>query len=901
MSVVARLRSWFRAAFRRPGLNREIHDELEFHVACYAEDLRRRGVGAAEADRQARLALGGVDARREECRESLGLRLVDEWRGDVRYALRLLRRSPGFAVAVVLSLGLAIGANTAIFSLVDAVLLKPLPVERPDRLFFVDDTGGRSEGSNGPPYPCYEILRDRTRSFSGLAMFEEQRSRVTIDGVEERVRSQYASGNYFNVLGVGAALGRVLTAADDPPGGSGGPDGPVVVISHAFWTRRFHATPSAIGQRIKVGPTWMTIVGVTPAGFTGPTVGSPVDLTVPVTVTGVNLSRRESWWFSVIGRLPDDVRVEDARAELDALFQSYMGELGLAPDSELRRHFSRIELVPAARGLHEIRRELAAPLLIVMTIVGLVLVIGCANVANLLLARASAREHEMTLRLAIGAGRGRIVRQLLTEGTVIAGLGALAGLLIAHWSLNLLTGMIGEARQQIVIAAGLDSRVLLFATLVTTLTGVLCSLVPALRTTRDVCAKAAHAGRHSPDRRHRWIGRALVIVQVSLSLALLAAAALFIRTLGNLRHVDAGFQTAGVFSLPIEATIANPPPGSDAQPIKMGVGGQWASLAARSAQLPGVRSAAVSTLVPLSGRDRGVKLWAEGGEPFPDSEHGIRLNQVSARYFETLGLSFVAGRPFGDADAAQQWRVAILNETAARQHFRGASPIGRFVHFGGTKTNLYEVVGVVHDTKYESLRLDAGPVVYVPIQQPLDAIRSAFLSVRGSPGAGVPVAALREEIKRSLPGPFVGDAHSLDQAVASSLLQERIVSLLASLFGTLALTLSGVGLYGLIAFSVVRRTSEIGIRLAIGAQRWQVAGLVVREAVVLVGTALAVGLLAVLAAGRFVRVVLFGVAPWDPQAIGAAAAILLLTALVAAYVPARRASRTDLIHTLRRE
>ncbi len=903
MTFPARLRSWARAVFRRTDLNREIADELEFHVARYVDDLERRGLPPAEARRRARAELGSVDARRDECRQQLGLRLLDELRGDTRYALRLFRRSPGFAAVAILSLGLGIGANTAIFSLVDAVLLETLPVSRPQRLFFVDDSGGKSNGSNGPPYPCYEIMRDGARQFSGLAMFAEQRFRVELDGTEEEVRGQYVSGNYFDVLGVPAVHGRALAAADDARGGSGGPDGPVVVISYRFWKERFGLSPSVLGRRIRVDTKPMTIVGVTPPGFFGLTVGAPVDVTVPVTLSTANLSTRASWWFSVVGRLADGAAVEPARAELDAMFQRYMTALRGHPPAA-SDYFNRVDLVPASRGLDEIRRPFSTPLTIVMAIVGVVLVIGCANVANLLLARASARQDEMALRFAIGAGRARLVRQLVTEGAILAALGAAAGIVAAYWGVHLLVDVIGATRQQIDVAPTFGGRVLGFTTAVAALTALLCSVLPALDTTRVAGAGPGAPGRTSPSAARRRIGRALVVVQVTLSVALLSGAALFIRTLQNLERVDAGFRAGDVLVAPVEVPLPKATTNDEQAAALARAAADWSDLAVRIGALPGVRAAAVANLSPMSGRDRGVNVTIVGGPPLDEADRAIHLNLVTSELFETLGMRLVAGRFFRPSDSADGVKVAVISDAAARAYFGQASPLGRSIRIN-TQPTAYAIVGVVHDARYESLREPGSRMAYLPMVQAPGLIGKGMfnstLVVRAVADPAAVARSLREQVRRTVPGSFVANVTGMNRLVDGSLLQERLVSALASLFGLLALALASIGLYGLLSYAVVQRTREFGVRIAVGAPRGRLIWMVLREVCGLVAAAVACGVAIVLALGGYIRTVLFEVSPADPLAIGGAMAILVLVAVAASYLPARRASRISPMAALRQE
>jgi predicted permease len=804
----------------------------------------------------------------------------------------VLRRTPAFTLTAVLSLALGVGANTAVFSLADELLLRPLPVSRPERLYFVDNMGGKSDGSNGPPFPCYELMRDTARSFSGLAMFSPQSLRAGIDGADERVRAQYASGNYFDVLGVHALYGRTFTPDDDRRGG--GVDGPVAVIGYDFWKTRFAADPAVVGKRIQIAGKTTTIVGVTPAEFFGLTVGAPVDLTVPVTLSDTDLARPRLWWFSVVGRLNDGASVGAARAELDTVFRSFMtSTFGHPPKPD--DVFNRIELVPAERGLDTIRRQFSSPLAIVMTIVALVLLTGCANVASLVLARATARETEMAVRVAIGAGRGRLVRQLLTEGLVLAVLGALAGLVVSSLGVAVILRMAASTREPIVLAPSLDGRVLTFTAGVALLTGLLCSLAPAFSTAG--AARGQAAGRVTSRLRTRRLGRSLVVVQITLSLVLLCGAGLFVRTLRNLEDSDAGFRSAGVLTIPVEAVLTSPPPGADEQAAKARVGRTWRELADRAGRLPGVSSAAVSVLAPMSGRDRGVNLDVVGAPPLPEEQRGIRLNHVSPGYFETLGVQVLAGRTFLEADR----KTVVLAKTAARTYFGEASPIGRFVEFGNPAYGRYQVVGVVEDTRYESLREEPARVVYLPIDAPIDAIRGVFLTLRTTADAGSIAAAVREDARQSLSEGFVGTPRTLDDEVNGSLLQERLVAMLSTVFGVLALALASIGIYGLLSYTVARRTREFGVRMALGATRRELIWIVLRETVFLAGPAVACGLSLVAALGRYVRTALFDVSPTDPTAIGSAVVLLLSVGLAAACLPARRAGAIEPVRALRED
>jgi predicted permease len=901
MSYLARLRSWIRAAVGRNDLERRMQMEMQTHLELYEADLRRRGLSAAAAHRRARAEFGSVDARKDECRDARGLRLLGEIRGDVTYAARLLRRSPGFAFVALFSLALGIGANTAIFSLIDTVLMKRLPVRDPASLVFVDTTGGRSGGTSGPPYPLYELLRDRNQSLAGMAAFSESLFKVTIDGTAEQVRGQFASGSYFDLLGVRAAHGRLLTPSDDSEFARGGPDGPVGVISYNLWRQRFAMDPAVLGRSIQVGSDWVTIVGVTPPEFFGLQVGTPIDLTIPMMLAGRQLRATGSWWMHAVGRIRSGATAEQARAELDGLYGPYMDEHGMR---NLRHgHFSGIALVPASRGLNELRRQFSEPLLIVMAIVAVVLLIGCANVANLLLARASARRSEMSVRLAIGASRARLIRQLLTEGAVLVFVGSLAGLLVAQTGVSFLVSLFGNRGGGILLEPPFDLRVLAFTAGVAVITVVLFSIAPALHATRVDAAKPGDTNTSLTRPRVR-LGQSLVVLQVTLAVALLCGAALFLRTLHNLNSTDVGFRRDGVLTMQVEATVAPLPVTSTADERRKEyarLGAIWEELTARVGALPGVTSAAIATLSPLTGRDRGVGIAIQG-ITLPENQRGVHVNQVTSGYFDTLGIPVVSGRGFTPQDRAGSLRVAILNDTAARANFPGVSPLGRRINFPGQRVeDQFEIVGVVRDVRYVSLRRPDEGMAYIPIEQAIDPLTNVMALARSDRDSMLLVPLIRSAAREAVPGGFVTRIGLMEERVERSLLRERLLSMLATFFGGLALALACIGLYGVMAYAVVRRTREIGIRIAVGARHTSVIWMMVRETLVLVVAGIALGTVAAIAASRYVSAQLFGVTPGDPLATGAAIALLLGVTLAAAYVPARRASRIDPVVALRYE
>jgi predicted permease len=875
---------------------------MQLHIDLAAADLRERGVAADEAHRRARAAFGSVLATRDEVRQVLGVQLLDEFRADVIYACRVLRRSPMFAAVAILSLGLGIGANAAIFNLIDTVLLKSLPVQDPSTLFFVDNSGGRSGGSSGPPYPCFEILRDSNTTLSGIAAFDDNVLKVTIDGESEEVRGQYASGNYFDVLGVRPAFGRLLLAADDSTISGGATDGAVAVISYEFWRRRFNLDPAAVGRTIGISNRAVTIVGVTPPEYFGLQVGVPVDVIVPITLSENNLHARSLWWFSVVGRIKPGVEVEQARTELHRLWDRYMTDNGQPPDKRPKL-FPGIALVPAARGLAALRRQWSEPLLIVMAIVGVVLFIGCANIANLLLARASARRNELAVRLAVGASRARLIRQLLTEGAVLSAAGAIAGLVVARVAATLIVTILARADHTRPLDAPLDWRLLSFIAIVGVAAALLFSLVPALHATRTDGARPASSGTTSISFAHGRLGQSLVVVQVTLSLILLSAATLFVRTLQNLERMDSGFNAQNVIALEVQtqlpASTVSKPTRSEIVRYHTQLARAWTALGERVAALPGMQASAVATMAPLTGRTRGVLVSVSGGPALSEEERGIHINHVTAGYFATLHVGLEAGRYFTLADRAGAPRVAILNRVAARAYFADTNPIGRRISFPGQQVeDEFEIVGVVGDVRYKNARTEDERMAYLPIEQSIDGIRSAIVVARTAFTGG---HELRDEIATGITGGFAPRVLSLDDQARSSLARERLLSMLASFFAVLALLLACIGLYGVMAYGVMRRTREIGIRLAVGASRRSVMWMMLRETLIVVSIGVVAGVIAVVPATRALRNQLFGVTPADPVSVAIAATVLVVVSVLAGFLPARRATRVDPLLALRCE
>jgi putative ABC transport system permease protein len=823
-------------------------------------------------------------------------RLEDEMFQDLRYGVRMLLKSKGLTLVAVLSLALGIGANTAIFSLIDAVLLKMLPVERPEQLYFIQNVGPRRPEGGAPPYPCFERFRDQNQSFSGLAAFASQNPKVNIDGQVEEVPGQFVSGNYFSLLGVNAVLGRTLSPADDSVPGKGGPDGLMAVISYNYWTRRFGRSPDVIGKVIRFGNDPVTIIGVTPPDFYGLFPGREVNISLPISIEGAEmLAERSSWWFQAVGRLKPGASVEQARAELDTVFQSYMNETNFNAESR-RENFARIALAPASKGLNTLRRQFSRPLQALMAIVAMVLLIACANVANLLLARATARRKEFAVRLALGASRFRLVRQMLTESLLLVSLGGLLGLLFARWGSAFLVGFFATGRGRLFVNLPLDYRVLLFTAGVALITGLTFGLAPALQATRIDPNPALKDGAGTSARSRLLLGKSLVVTQVALSLLLLVGAGLFVRTLRNLKNEDAGFQTEGVLTMKV-----NPP-----ETIYQGerLANLYKDALARVERLPGVRSASLCTLSPLDGGDRGVLVGVSGFTPRAENEKGIRMNQVSPDYFRTFGIALLQGRGFTNADNESAPRVALFNEAAARFYFGDRSPLGAQLTFFSGRPNApapYQIVGVVRDSRYQNLREPDTRLVYLPMAQRLDRLGRLTLAARAEGKPTDLANAIGNEMRAIGSDILLTNIATLNEQVDQSLLQERLVATLSLFFGALALLLACIGLYGVMGYDVARRTHEIGIRMALGASAERVVRLVLRQTLLWVALGVASGLGASLATTRLVESLLFGLKPNDPLTIGIAALLLLAVAGVAGYLPARRAALVDPLVALRHD
>jgi predicted permease len=892
-----------RAIFRRGAMDRELALELQLHYEREVARLVGAGVPMPEARRRARAAMGGLEQVQEECRRARGVSALEPSMRDVHYAVRQLRRAPGFASVVVISLALGIGANTAIFTLIDAVLLRSLPVAQPDQLHFV--VRHQPTGSfYGYKYTDFRRLQVADPVFSAIAAYATTPLNVSIDGRSQpTAEGHLVSGSYFQLLGLNASAGRLLGPEDDThPNGH-----PVAVLSHDYWSRRFGMDQAVIGRSLSLSGTPFTVVGIAPPEFVGLEVGRAADVFVPVMMQPTVMPAAENWlgdsikqsfWLTVVGRLEGDRTPEQAAvvlAGLDVLepLMKKPASRGEAP----QRIPERLGLTPAATGLSSLRREFSTPLFVLMLVVGVVLLIACANVASLVLARSAARTAEFSMRLALGAGGWRVIRQLLIESLVLAGIGGACGLALARWATGALTTFMSSGRTPIVLDLEPEPRILAFTAGVSLLTGVLCGLAPALRARRvDVIAGLRPQLRGAGGTHWLRPGRALVVFQVALCLGLLFAAGLFVRSLRNIDAQDAGFDRGQVLMMRIE------PRGSDQRNVD-GVSQRldqvYRDLIRRVESLPGVRSATLAHFAPTSEVQFSGRIQAPSGEM-----RTVGQLMVYPRYFETMGIALRAGRDLDERDLGDEARqVAVVNEAFVRQIMNGENPVGR--RFPEFPAGSREIIGVVEDSKYASLRTDTPPLMYLPFLQTNTGRGQMTLHVRTSTGGPGVVPRLREEVQRIDASTPLFPIYTLAEQMDAVLSRERLVAALSTLFGVLALVLAAVGLYGLMAFSVVGRTGEIGIRMALGAERRSVVRLVMREALRLIGFGVAIGTPAALMAGWVsasrLSGLVFGLSTTDRLTMGGAVALLAVVAAVAAYLPAARAARIDPMIALRSE
>ena len=862
-----------------------VRDEIRFHRDRLVEDYMAAGMDRAAAERRAFLEFGNGAGIEEAVRDVRG-RWLEDFGRDVRYALRTLGRNRAFAAVAVLSLALGIGANAAIFSLINAVMLRALPVREPDRLVQINRVSpeGRPMAVS---YPLFEYFRDNMTSISAVFAHSTGEQPIAIDGEEDFVRVEVVTGDYYTVLGLEPAAGRLLGPADDVRS----PASPAAVISEGYWLRRFDRSLSAIGKAITIRGRPFTIVGVTPASFQSARAGYLPDIALPLVPMMSEANRIEitNNWLTVLGRLKPGATVEQADAEVQRLYSAAVQSQAANArekdrDSILRQ---RAAAFASPDGINPFRYDYEQSLLILMGIVGLVLLLACVNLSGLLFARAAARQREVSIRLAIGAGRGRLVRQLLTESLVLAVIGGSLGLLLASWFSERLMALFVNGRS-VAVSAAPDWRVFGFTAVIALLACVVAGLAPAIHAVRFNVNPALKEARVQGSRR---LGKSLVITQLAISMILVVGATLFLRTLVNLYSVDRGFDSDGVIVVGVRSTRPYEPARAFAvqQAIRDRLKG-----------VPGVTSVSAAQALPIGGGLWTRTVQVQGYAFRADESDEVGFNVIAPDYFETIGTPLIQGRDLDVRDTRTSQKVAIVNESFARYFFGEASAIGQRV----TSVDVtYEIVGVVRDAKYQTLRAPVIKTMYTSWLQ-RDGDQPAQYSYLARAGIDDP-SSLMPSLER-VPREVDPSLHTRTMLMYSTLIDrsiatERIMATLGGFFGMLALIVAAIGLFGLLAFQVSRRTNELGLRMALGAGRRVMIGLVLRDVAGLVAAGVLIGTGVALAFGGLARRVLFGVTPTDPATFVTAALILGVTALVAAWLPARRASRVDPLIALRHE
>lgn len=891
----------FRSLFRRRHVEAELDEELLFHIQHLTDSNIAKGMGPKEAREQALKAMEGYEQKKEECRDSRGVNWLENLARDVRYGLRMLRRSPVFTAIAILSLALGIGANSAIFSLIDTLLLRPLPVSHPQEL--------RNLYLKMPErpqaflsYPMFQALEVHNQAFTSLATWSNHRFQMVSGDRVIHVDGELASGSYFSTLKISPVQGRAFTESDDHP--SGGKNGPVAVISYRFWSRQYQRSPSAVGSSIVLDQIRFTVIGVMPPNFWGAEVGTHPDVWIPISFTNrVNnsgcIGSRNCWWLIVAGRMKPGVTAEQANAQLGAISSEVLQETtppGWNAAWKKRYRSYSFSSDSGEQGWSFLRLQFSDPLLILTILVGLVLFIACANMANLLLARASARHREIAVRLSMGAGRGRIIRQLLTESVLLSLAGGLAGTLFAFWLTRILIAFVSTQRhgpaQFTHLELHPDWKIVLFTLGVSFASGILFGLTPALRSTRVGIASSLKESAHNLRGREGRFqpGRLILTLQTAVSVLLVAAAGLFAGSLFRLLTLNYGFNPDNVALIEVD---------TDKRPEKgPALAALYTRILERANGLPGVKAASLVWFVPLSGDGRQETLRVPGKAGLPQHESAASINLIGPRFFDVLETRLLSGRQFNEADTAASEKVGIMSQLAAQRFFPGENPIGQHILL---LTKPIRIVGVAENMKYFSLRNQESPELYLPYTQKVDELPSFTFVIKTRPGASSPNPAFRAMLHELASDVPIGMTYTMDQQVDDSIGRERLMASLSIFFGTLALLLTAIGLYGILAYGVTRRTGEIGIRMALGAPRSNVIWLVLRGAVGYVLGGILIGAIAVLAVSRLVASLLYGVQPNDPGNLVAAVIALLFVTALAAFLPSLRASRVDPAISLREE
>jgi predicted permease len=913
--MFARMRSVWRSLRRRAQFEGELDDEMRFHVEARADDLIRSGISRSEATRRAHIEFGCAEAYQDGVRESRRISWFEDLAQDLRFGARMLRKSPGFTAVAVLTLALGIGANTAIFSLINAVALRSLPVANPEQLvllqwmarnephadFFVryggcpaDAPGSSSSSVRGcsVSYPMFQQIRSARDVFSGVFCFTRTVAALKINDRPGQFWGMYVSGDFFSALGSRVAIGRMLDSHDDVPGAES-----VIVLSYRYWQNELGADSTVLEKTALVNRRPFRIVGIADRTFPELDPGVPVDFWLPfasqATVMAHAPSRTDpkSLWVEVMARLKPGVQANRAEAKLNTIFvpSTTTGPTPLFKTDDA----PRIKLFSAAEGLASLRTQYSKPLFVLMTAVGLILLLACANVAGLMLVRSSARQKEMAVRNALGAGRWRIVRQLLTESVLLSAAGGALGILFAELAAKSLVRFLSfNSYFPLQIEVGIDWHVLAFTLAVSTLVGILFGVAPALRGSRVDVAPTLKLGGQSrtPPKQSFHLSNILVVAQVAISILVLVGAGLLGRTLVNLETTDAGFNTDNLLLFQVDMRGS----GMSIDDPRFEKLNQ--ELQDRFAGLPGVSSASYSLGALLSGGESGAELHLPGAPA--SSAFDADILDVGTGFFETMGIPLLEGRTFARADfeTSAEPRPVVINRALTRKLFGQEDPLGRVITQGQEQPIQTQVVGVVGDTKYESLRKGVQPTVFA-----LDKYGSPTFELRTQGDPKALISMVRSTVSQVNPDFLVLRMMTQSEQIDRTIYQERLIATLSILFGILALVLACVGLYGLVAYGVVRRTHEIGVRMALGAQRHEILRLTVMQGLVLTLVGIAVGIGVAAGVTRYLASLLYGVRPVDPWTFGGIAILLGGTAACACYIPARRAMRVDPMVALRHE
>jgi predicted permease len=887
--------------------------ELRFHIEVFTEDLVRSGVSREEAQRRAHIEFGGVEQTKEECRDARGSNFFNSLLQDIRFGLRMLRKNPGFTIVTVLTLALGIGANTAIFTVIDAVMLRSLPAQNPEELVNIGNPARVHSWSTGNPrtdvfsYPLYREIRENNTVFSSvLASSGLSDLRIKIEGGAENVTGRLVTENYFRTLGVDALIGRTFTSADGSTPGSD----PFIVISYTYWLRRFAGDPAVVGRKVHLNNYPFTVIGVAPPGFFGEVVGDRPDVWAPMMMQGQLMPGRKFLdspniaSLLLIGRLKPGVTIDQARANVNAVVAQALlitldAKLSSDDRDALRKSKIAVQVSAGGHGLSRLRADFATPLVLLMSMVLLVLLVACVNVANLMLARSATRQREIAIRVAMGAGSRRILRQLLTESMLLALLGGVSGLLLAHWGSTLLVGLVNaNSNTSDPLALGMDWRVLGFTAGICLIAGLLFGIAPAIRVLHVKLARSLKEGARESGSGQKSNARFILAAsQIALGVLVQTSAGLLVRSLRNLQEVDLGYSRDRLLLVPIDLLSAGYSNAAIANVSQ--------ELLTRFANLPGVRSATASSNGLFSGNESSDSVRVEGAVKVNEQDNVTADDEVGPNYFSTIGAPIVVGREISQEDFLKASRVAVVNETFANFYFPGKNPLGHNIHVEDSSRPdqaPFQIVGVVRDVRDHAVRDIVRRRIYAPLASAdFDETDRLNFEIRAVGNPAMLMNSVRAAIREVNPELVVGEIETAGALVTDTLTSQILVAKLSTFFGALVLLLVCVGLYGSMAYNVAARTKEIGLRMALGAPRKDLIWMVMRETWLVLLVGLVVGIPVGIAATDMFKAMLFGVSKTDPFSIASAILALVAVCVTAAIVPVRRATRVDPMVALRYE